>query len=61
MTEENKILITESTKKVIEDELNEKIEDLSDDELLKVVKESKTVVATQEKDGNIKIRQVLNG
>ena len=61
MTEENKILINESTKKVIEDELNEKIEDLSDDELLKVVKESKTVVATQEKDGNIKIRQVLNG
>jgi uncharacterized membrane protein len=61
MTEENKILITESTKKVIEDELNEKIEDLSDNELLKIVNESKTVVATQEKDGNIKIRQVLNG
>lgn len=64
MTDTNsnsKILMTESTKKVLEDELDDEIEALSDEELLKIVQESKTVAATQDAEGQIKVRQVLNG
>lgn len=62
MTDTNsKILMTESTKKVLEDELDDEIETLSDEELLKIVQESKTVAATQDAEGQIKVRQVLNG
>lgn len=64
MTDTNsnsKILMTESTKKVLEDELDDEIEALSDEELLKIVQESKTVAATQDAEGKIKVRQVLNG
>lgn len=62
MTDINsKILMTESTKKVLEDELDDEIEALSDEELLKIVQESKTVAATQDAEGQIKVRQVLNG
>lgn len=57
----SKILMTESTKKVLEDELDDEIEALSDEELLKIVQESKTVAATQDAEGQIKVRQVLNG
>lgn len=64
MTDTNsnsKILMTESTKKVLEDELDDEIEALSDEELLKIVQESKTVAATQDAEGKIQVRQVLNG
>ncbi|MBR2240001.1 MAG: hypothetical protein IKO49_02090 [Bacilli bacterium] len=64
MTDTNsnsKILMTESTKKVLEDELDDEIEALSDEELLKIVQESKTVAATQDAEGQIQVRQVLNG
>lgn len=62
MTDTNsKILMTESTKKVLENELDDEIEALSDEELLKIVQESKTVAATQDAEGQIKVRQVLNG
>lgn len=62
MTDTNsKILMTESTKKVLENELDDEIEELSDEELLKIVQESKTVAATQDAEGQIKVRQVLNG
>lgn len=61
MTEDTKILMTESTKKVLEDELDDEIETLSDEELLKIVQESKTVAATQDAEGKIQVRQVLNG
>lgn len=64
MTDTNsnsKILMTESTKKVLEDELDDEIEALSDEELLKIVQESKIVVATQDAEGQIQVRQVLNG
>jgi hypothetical protein len=57
----SKILMTESTKKVLENELDDEIEALSDEELLKIVQESKTVAATQDAEGQIKVRQVLNG
>lgn len=57
----SKILMTESTKKVLENELDDEIEALSDEELLKIVQESKTVAATQDTEGQIKVRQVLNG
>ena len=53
--------MTESTKKVLENELDDEIEVLSDEELLKIVQESKTVAATQDAEGQIKVRQVLNG
>lgn len=58
---DSKILMTESTKKVLENELDDEIEALSDEELLKIVQESKTVAATQDAEGQIKVRQVLNG
>lgn len=61
MTENTKILMTESTKKVLEDELDDEIEALSDEELLKIVQESKAVAATQDAEGKIQVRQVLNG
>lgn len=62
MTDANsKILMTESTKKILENELDDEIEALSDEELLKIVQESKTVAATQDAEGQIKVRQVLNG
>lgn len=62
MTDTNsKILMTESTKKVLEDELDDEIETLSDEELLKIIQESKIVAATQDAEGQIKVRQVLNG
>lgn len=57
----SKILMTESTKKILEDELDDEIEALSDEELLKIVQESKTVAATQDAEGQIQVRQVLNG
>lgn len=58
---DSKILMTESTKKVLENELDDEIEALSDEELLKIIQESKTVAATQDAEGQIKVRQVLNG
>ena len=61
MTEESKILIEESTKKVLEEEMDESYDELTDDEIMKKVNESKKVAATFNEDGEIKVRQVLNG
>lgn len=61
MTEDSKIIITESTKKVLEEEMDESFDELTDEELLKKVNESKKVTATMNADGEIKVRQALNG
>ena len=56
-----KVLITESTKEVIEDELEEKLDEMDEQELMKKINESKVAVAKRDKDGNIEVKQSLNG
>lgn len=59
--EKKKILISESTKKVLEEEFDESCDELTDEELMQKVNESKKVTATVSADGEIKVRQALNG
>jgi len=61
MAKKNKILIAESTKKVLEEELDESYDELTDEELMQKINESKKVTATVDADGEIKVRQALNG
>lgn len=61
MTENSKITMTESTKKILEEELDESCEELTDDELIQKVNASNKVAATMTESGKIKVRQVLNG
>jgi len=61
MAEDSKILMAESTKKVLEEELDESCDELTDEELIQKVNESKKVTATVNADGEIKVRQALNG
>jgi len=56
-----KVLITESTKEVVEDELEEKLDEMDEQELMKKINESKVAVAKRDKDGNIEVKQSLNG
>ena len=57
----SKVMITESTKKVLEEELDSKIDELSEEELLEKAKASKKVVTSVTESGEVKIRQSLNG
>lgn len=61
MLEDSKILMAESTKKIVEEELDESFDELTDEEVVAKVQESKKVVATMNESGEIKVRQVLNG
>jgi uncharacterized membrane protein len=56
-----KVLITESTKEVVEDELEKKLDEMDEQELMKKINESKVAVAKRDKDGNIEVKQSLNG
>ena len=56
-----KVLITESTKEVVEDELEKKLNEMDEQELMKKINESKVAVAKRDKDGNIEVKQSLNG
>jgi len=55
-----KVLITESTKQVVEKAIGENIEDLNEDEMIQKINESKKAVAKKTKKG-IKVKQSLNG
>jgi len=57
----SKVLITESTKEVVEDELEKKLDEMDEQELMKKINESKVAVAKRDKDGNIEVKQSLNG
>lgn len=57
----NKILITESTKEFVEKELQENLDEMKEDELMKKINESKKAVAKKNSDGDIEVKQSLNG
>ena len=57
----NKILITESTKEFVEKELQENLDEMKEDELIKKINESKKAVAKKNSDGDIEVKQSLNG
>ena len=59
-TPKKKVIITESTKELVEDVLGEKLENLTEDEVVQKVNESKKAVAKKTKKG-VKIKQSLNG
>jgi uncharacterized membrane protein len=58
---DSKVMITESTKKILEEELDSKIDELSEEELLEKANASKKVVTSVTESGEVKIRQSLNG
>ncbi len=55
-----KVIITESTKEVVEEAIGEKLEDLTEDEVVQKVNESKKAVAKKTRKG-VKVKQSLNG
>lgn len=59
--QKKKILISESTKKVLEEEFDESFDELTEEELLQKVNESKKLAVTIGENGEIKVRQSLNG
>lgn len=61
MTDKKKILITESTKNFIEKELDEELDTMEEDELVRKINESKKAVAKRNCDGEIEVKQSLNG
>nr|DAM10474.1 MAG TPA: hypothetical protein [Caudoviricetes sp.] len=61
MTEKTRLIIAESTKDFVEKELDENLEELSEEEIISRLKQSKFVTTKVESTGEIKIRRVLNG
>lgn len=61
MTEKTRLIIAESTKDFVEKELDENLEELSEEEIINRLKQSKFVTTKVESTGEIKIRRVLNG
>lgn len=58
---EQKVVITESTKDTVEEELGEKIEDIAPEEIVEAVNKSKKGRARRKKNGDIEIKRSLNG
>lgn len=56
-----KLIITESTKDFIEEELNEDLDKMDETELMRKINESKKAVAKINNNGEIEIKQSLNG
>jgi hypothetical protein len=56
-----KVLITESTKNYVEDELEESLDEMDEQDILNKVNASKVAVAKMNESGEIEIRQSLNG
>jgi len=56
-----KIIITESTKDFIEEELNEDLDEMDEVELMRKINESKKAVAKLNNNGEIEVKQSLNG
>lgn len=61
MENENKerLLMTESTKKVIDELITEDIENLDDHELIRRINETKKLVAKLTESGQIEVKMVL--
>jgi hypothetical protein len=57
----NKIIMTESTKKIVESEITVNLEDVTEQELVEAINATKKLVATITESGEIKIKQVLLG
>ena len=57
----NRILMTESVKKAIKEQLQVDIEALTEEELLQKLRASKKFVVTLKENGTFKVKQVLNG
>ena len=55
-----RIIITESTKEVVEEAIGAPIEDLTEDEVIQKINESKKAVAKRTRKG-VKVKQSLNG
>lgn len=58
---EQKVLITESTKEVVEEALGEKLEEVAAEEIVEKVNKSKKAVARRKKNGDIKVKRSING
>ena len=54
-----KLLLTESTKKVMDELIKENIEDLDDHELVRKINETKKLVAKLTESGQIEVKMVL--
>lgn len=61
MTEKNKekFLLTESTKKVMDELITEDLENLDDHELIRKINETKKLVAKLTESGQIEVKMVL--
>lgn len=61
MSDENKqrLLLTESTKKVMDELLTENLETLDDHELVRKINETKKLVAKLTESGQIEVKMVL--
>ena len=57
----NRVILTESIKEAIENELSIKVESLDEEALLKVLRDSKKFKVILKENGTYKVKQVLNG
>lgn len=57
----NRVLMTESVKKAVKQELNIDADKLEEAELLQKLRASKKFVVTLKENGTFKVRQVLHG
>lgn len=61
MVNNKKVLITEATQAFVENELDEKLDDMSEEEVLAKVNSSKSAVAKLNEEGLVTVKQVLKG
>ena len=58
---EQKVIVTESTKEAVEEELGEKLEEVAAEEIVEKVNKSKKANARRKKNGSILIKRFLRG
>lgn len=61
MTETKKIVMKEPVKKILEDDLKESLENLTEDEVIEKARTSNKVVLKFKENGQVQIKQVLHG
>jgi len=57
----NKIIMTESTEKIVKENVNVDLENMTEQEFIQAINNTKGLVATLTESGQIKIRQILLG
>lgn len=57
----NKIVMTESTEKIVKENINVDLENMTEQEFIQAINNTKGLVATLTESGQIKIRQILLG